>query len=272
LRFKNNNISIKIPETAHKLSTSPSLRVLKDGDSCYLIREDSAFHLDLANSMGIGFIDSTFWDGHPKSQQEFLMLSLLWLLRKHGLYALHGNALVKEAGILLVGGTGSGKSTTALSLIRQGWRYLSDDVTLLRYNLDGIEAIAFPKGFSIDPDLANHYPELSIPFKASLNGQKRFLDINSICPDRFLFSCIPRVLIFPKIVPQDKSQIVPIYRTKALILLIDNSGGFIVGKKVVTKQIEVLKKLVYQTSHYQLLLGRDLYKEPEKIAEVLSEV
>lgn len=50
------------------------------------------------------------------------MVSLLWLLRNHGLYALHANALVKDkVGILLVGHTGSGKTTAALSLIRQGW-------------------------------------------------------------------------------------------------------------------------------------------------------
>jgi hypothetical protein len=149
LKFKNNNTSIKIPETAHELSTSSSLRVLKDGDFCYLIKEDSVSQLDLVNSMGVVSISPTFWRKPIKSQQEFLMLSLLWLLRQHGIYALHANGLVKESGILFVGGSGSGKSTSSLSLIRQGWSYLSDDVILLRNSLDGIEDRHSQKDFHL---------------------------------------------------------------------------------------------------------------------------
>ena len=274
MRFKNNNFSFKAPETAQELFVSSSIDVLKDGNFYYLISGSSVFQLDLSNSLGIGLLDSTYWERCPKSKQEFLMLSLLWLLRKHGLYGLHANGLVKDGfGILIVGGSGSGKSTTALSLIRQGWDYLSDDVTLFRHSSDGIEAIAFQKGFSFDPHLADCYPELNKPLKASsFNGQKRFLDINSIYPNRFLSSCFPKVLIFPKIVSQDKSHLIPIDRSKALILLIDNSGGIMVDKEMVTKQIEVLKRLIYQVHSYQLLAGRDLYEEPEKISEVLSGV
>ena len=45
-----------------------------------------------------------------------------------------------------------------------------------------------------------------------------------------------------------------------------------VDKEIVVKQIEVLKHLAYQSCSYQLLAGRDLYEEPEKISEVLSGV
>lgn len=226
MRFKNNNFSFKLPETAQELFASSSLRVLKNGNICYLLSESSVFQLELSNSLGIGLLNSTYWERCPKSKQEFLMLSLLWLLREHGLYGLHANGLVKDGfGILIAGGSGSGKSTTALSLIRQGWGYLSDDVTLFRHSSNGIEAIAFQKGFSFDPNLADCYPELNKPLKeSSFNGQKRFLDINSIYPNRLISNCFPRALIFPKIVSQNKSRLIPIDRSKALILLIDNSG------------------------------------------------
>jgi len=275
MRFKNNNnLSFKAPETAQELFASSSLRVLKNENIYYLLSESSVFQLELSKSLGIGLLDSTYWERCPKSKQEFLMLSLLWLLREHGLYGLHANGLVKDGfGILIAGGSGSGKSTTALSLIKQGWDYLSDDVTLFRHSSNGIETIAFQKGFSFDPHLADRYPELNKPLKASsFNGQKRFLDINSIYPNRFLSSCFPKVLIFPKIVSQNKSHLIPIDRSKALILLIDNSGGIMVDKKKVVKQIEVLKQLVYQTDSYQLLAGRDLYEEPEKICEIVSRI
>jgi hypothetical protein len=274
LKFKNNDFSIKAPKVAQELSSFSYLRVLKDGDFCYLVSGDSLFQIDLENSIGIGLLDSNFWERPLKSKQGFLMLSLLWLLPQHGLYALHANSLVRDGvGVFFSGSSGSGKSTLSLSLIRQGWRYLSDDITLIRHCQDGIEAIAFQKGFSFDPNLVNHYPELNHPLETPFfNGQKRFLDISLIYPDRFQSSCFPKVLISPKIVSQDRSRIIPIDRAEALILLIENSGGFMVDKGIVTKQMEVFKQLVYQTSSYQLLAGRDLYEEPERISEVLSDL
>ncbi len=272
LRFKNNDFSTKVPQTAQELYISSSLRVLRDGDSCYLVSGDSLFRIDLGNGIGIGLLDSNFWKKSLKSKQEFLMVSLLWLLRPHGLYALHASGVAKgEIGVLIAGSSGSGKSTLSLGLIRQGWRYLSDDITLLNNNPDGIEAMAFQKGFSFDPSLANQYPELNHPLETPfLNGHKRFLDINPIYPNRFQSSYFPKVLIFPKIVSREKSELIPIERERALILLIENSGGIMVDKEMVVKQMEVLKQLIYQTSSYHLLAGRDLYEEPERISDVLS--
>ncbi len=272
LRFKNSNFPIKSLSASDELVSSPSLRVLRDGEFIYIIKGKSVFKIDIANSRGIGYLDSTFWEITPKLKQEFLLFSLLWLLRKHGLYALHANSIVKdECGILFLGSSGSGKSTIALSLIRQGWSYLSDDITLLRDNFDIIEAIAFKKGFSFYPHLANNFAELNKLLEtSSSNGQKRFLDISSLYPDMALSSCSPKVLVFPKIVSQRKSQLIPIDRAKTLVLLIENSGGIMVDDVMVTKQVEILKRLVYQTDNYQLLAGQDLYEEPEKISEVIS--
>jgi hypothetical protein len=263
-----------IPEKAEELSASSYLRVLKDGDFCYLISGDSVIKLDLENRSGVGLIDAGFWKSPLKSRQDFLMLSLLWLIRPHGLYALHANGLAKdEVGLLIVGGSGSGKSTTALGLIKQGWKYLSDDVLLIREKPEGVEAVAFQKGFSFDPKLANRFPELNYHLeKASFNGNKRFLDIESIYADSFQSSSFPNVLIFPKIVSRDRSELIPVDRAEALILLAESSGGIMVDKEMVGKQMGVLKRLVYQTRSYKLLAGRDLHEEPERISEVLAGV
>ncbi len=80
------------------------------------------------------------------------------------------------------------------------------------------------------------------------------------------------MLIFPKIVSQDRSELIPVDRAEAFILLAESSGGIMVDKEMVGKQMGVLKRLVYQTRNYKLLAGRDLYEEPERISEVLAGV
>jgi hypothetical protein len=274
LRYKNNNFTFKPPESAKALVSSPSLRVLKNGNVCYLIKGNSVFQLELTKSIGTGIMGADFWKRPPKSKQEFFMLPLLWLLRPNGMYALHANGIVKDGiGFLFVGGTGSGKSTTAFSLIRQGWEFLSDDVTLLRSNSEKIEAMAFVKGFSIDPQLASRCPELrGLEETSSWNESKIFINTESLYPDQFLSCCLPKVLIFPKIVSRRKSKLLPVDQAKALILLIENSGGIMLDKNMADNQIEVLKQLIYQTSSYQLLAGLDLYKEPDKIPEIISQL
>jgi hypothetical protein len=272
LKFKKNIDPFKSPENISELFTSPHLRVFKKGDSCYIVGEDSFFQLDLTASQGTGYLNHTFWDRPPKLQQEFLMLSVLWLFHRHGLFAIHGNALFKDGlSVLIAGDSGSGKSTTALGLIQKGWKYLSDDVTLINQSSQGIKALAFQKGFSFDPRLAKYYPEINKLLKSSSwNGQKRFLDITSIYPENHLSTCVPNILIFPKIVSEGKSQLIPIDKTSALIMLMQSSGGIMVDKEMAAQQVEVLKNLIYQTSSYRLLAGRDLYEEPEKISFMLS--
>ena len=273
LSFQNHNVPFFIPGSARELSVSPSFRILTDNGCYYLMGGNAVFKLDIGASRGTGFLNAAFWGMEPKGKQELFMLSLLWLLRKHGVYGLHGNALVKDgSGIVLVGSTCSGKSTTTLGLIRDGWQYLSDDVTLLRQSHQGVEAIALQKGFSVDPSLARHYPELEGPLRtSSSNGHKRMIDLNAVYPGRHVPQCIPNVLIFPSIVLQEQSQLIPLDNVAALIELSRNCGGIYVDRDMVEVQMEVLKQLVYQVSSYRLLAGRDLCEEPAKISEILSE-
>ncbi|RJQ16252.1 MAG: hypothetical protein C4560_09970 [Nitrospiraceae bacterium] len=271
VEFKSDHSSFKVPDAALEFAASPCLNIFRDRDFYYLKREDSVSQLDLSRSIGTVRTGASFWGKTAKSRQEFLMLSLLWLLHRHGLYALHANGLVKDnSGILLVGSSGSGKSTSSLSLIRQGWNYLSDDVVLLKESPDGIESIAFQKGISFGPNLAGHYPELDRYGKPSMNGQKKFLDIKSVYPDGFVYSSFPKVLIFPEVTQHKNSVLSPVAGAEALIMLIKNSGGIMVDKKTTGKQIEVLKQLISQVNSYRLFLGHDLHERPDRISGILA--
>lgn len=270
LKFKKDIPPFELLGDVRELFVSSNLRVFKNGTSCYLAGERVFLKLELADCQGTGYLDDAFWDRPPKSMQELFMLSLLWLFRKHGLYGVHGNALERNGrGILIAGDSGSGKSTTAISLIKQGWNYLSDDVTLLKQDSGVVKALAFVRGFSFDPHLAGSYPELDASSNSSWNGQKRFIDIEAVYPGRSLQDCIPEMLLFPEIVPDDKSRLAPLSRTNALIALMQNSGGIMVDREMAEQHIELLKQLLHQAECYQLFAGHDLHLHPEKISSML---
>ena len=128
----------------------------------------SALDFDLPGSYLSGQLDAQFWCQSLQEQGQFFHLALVMLFRRHGLYGLHANGLVRDgAGFLTVASSGGGKTTLAIALIRQGWSCLSDDGLMLMRGKRGIEALAFRSGLVYAPSLANHFPELGTHLKVS---------------------------------------------------------------------------------------------------------
>jgi len=103
-----------------------------DGEKLYLTIEDSVIATGTAecrNSLCV-------WVGDTSHARESLSLFNLMAyaldisLRRCGLYQLHGAGLVTPDGkacALILGASGSGKSTFASVLASRRWRYLTDD-------------------------------------------------------------------------------------------------------------------------------------------------
>ncbi|MBK8048539.1 MAG: hypothetical protein IPK16_16335 [Anaerolineales bacterium] len=89
-----------------------------------------------------------------------LQTLLLWALRELGWHFVHAAAVGSgERGVLLVGGAGSGKSTTALTCLQEpGLRFLSDDKCLVRLN-GALEAFGIYSSAKIKRDMVAWLPE-----------------------------------------------------------------------------------------------------------------
>jgi hypothetical protein len=200
------------------------------------------------------------------------MLGLTYLFSYQGLFDLHGAALADRGiGYVFLGESGSGKSNMALNLVRQGWKYASDDSLLLKSNGKGVEVLSFRKIFYIDPVAASKYPELDtlVSKKSNVAGSKRFLDLEKVYPNQFQPSIVPKVLIFSKITPDRKSSIQLQSKGQALADLLKQSVSIFFNRQAVTQHTQILKNLIDQCKCYQLLAGRDLYDEPDKILKML---
>ena len=271
-RHGGNSDEMRIPDNAREIYSSPALRVSTNDEISCVIAKGAYFHLDLVHGAGTAFIHADFWDNPFKTIQECFVLSLLWLFHPHALYSIHANCLERDGmGIIFVGTSGSGKSTAGFSLIRRGWNYLSDDVNLIRSVQGEMEILAFQKGYSIDPDVVSHYPEIGAYLDAaSPNGRKRILDMGVIYPEQFTCRTVPKMILFPEIVSQENSILAPIDRTMALVRLVENSGGIMVNRAMAAAQMETLRRLVHQTDCYHLICGRDVLEHPEDLEKTLS--
>jgi len=195
------------------------------------------------------------------------------LLKYQRLYSLHSAALYSNGvGYIFSGESGSGKTTTSLSMVSEGFKYASDDAVLLEEVNGDIIAHSLYKTFNIDRDLAEHFPDVvkeeDIPVK---KGAKVSIDISKIFSDSFIPYLKPDVIIFPRITTDDKSQIYPISQTEVYMRLLKQTV-LAVDKEVAKNQLKAIGKLVKQMQGFDLLSGRDVYENPKRIITLISEV
>lgn len=273
LKFVATDAPLHIPYTTSKPLKGYDSSIYEANGHVYLTDGLSIFQLDPQAGTGLVTLHCSFKEKSPLSKYNFFLVGLIHLLAPLGFYDLHAAGLIRDGiGYLFLGESGSGKSSTALSLVRQGWHYVSDDALLVRPSADGIEVLAFRRHFYLDSVLSHKFPEIAPHLKGSAMGDhtKRFLDVEAVYPGRFLPSCIPRVLIYTQIVPQPESTLIPIDKTTALIKLMRQSASLFFKRQAVDVHLEAMKRLVSQSYSYELLAGRDLYERPEKITEILS--
>ena len=98
---------------------------------------------------------------HPDVCTSFFHFALSELLKRNGLYTVHATALEYQGrGVLIPGYSGQGKTTSFLSLLRSGFRYLSDDYPLLRDRGTHMELLAFPMKIDVTDRTIEFFPEL----------------------------------------------------------------------------------------------------------------
>lgn len=139
---------------------------------------------------------------------------------------LHAAALGRSGGALVLAGpSGSGKSTLATALMISGWRYLSDDLTVLAERT--LKVVPFPLALCLKkkawPLVAQLVPGLdALPIYLRYDGRP----VRYLPPPPAARATRPlavRWLLFPCIVAEAGARLDPIERAEALQLLAQNS-------------------------------------------------
>lgn len=249
------------------VSPSPT-QVRREGSRVSLRCERARCALDLAAGRAELRLAAGWWQQSLKTQQTPWLLSLAWLLRERGRYTLHAGAVARGgAGLLIAGDSGSGKSSTALSLIHQGWDFLADDAVLLEPGVaPRLHALA--RGFAFHPALAERLPGLT----GEAIGQKHFAADATGFPGRPLAACRPAALLFPQVVDADLSRLAPLSSAQAMLALLPASTGIVCGGGAGQSQahLSALGELVARTPAWRLAAGRDIFGRGEVLAALLA--
>lgn len=262
------------PEDARTFARGTRFWTWVDGGEARVVAEDSEARVSADGCR----VDVRFGPGALAVEGDrtvgfYLMTTaLLYALAARGWTVLHAAALVPPSaqtretdappGLLLVGDSDSGKSTTSLTLIRHGWGYVSDDTVLLRDGGDAPEVGSYRRDVCVDPDAAALFPELggrAWPPSPS-DASKWRVDLAAVYGDRFRPACAPQAVLFPELVPDAPSCVEPVDERAAVLRLLPQSSLPLLARQPALAQtvFDTVSALVRRTPCYRLVTGRDL--------------
>ncbi len=192
--------------------------------------------------------------------EDILFSSLAPLLRRHGYYMVHSFAAAKaNMAVLLIGESGSGKTTAGLSLIQQGWGYLANDVVILKRRGDSIWALPTPGGISITPKTAEIL-SLFISRGATMSEAKpnRKEYYPAIRLVQSWSEAVPvEAVCFPTISVGGKSNVTNIQKATALAQIMEGSIDRW-DDAMLVEHVNFLERLCDQAQCLTLQLGEDV--------------
>jgi hypothetical protein len=177
----------------------------------------------------------------------------------------------KENGVLLAGGSGSGKSTSALMCLQTGYDFLSEDYVAVQSLDDGsfLGHSMYSSVFLEKHQLA-HFPEFHDLASDGNEDDKLAIILSHAFPQRLKRAVPIRALILCEIGVQQSAHIRPANKIEALrtlglssLMQIPNRGQ---------RSLDDLASLIERMPSFWLRLGRDLTSIPHCIDRVLVEV
>lgn len=204
------------------------------------------------------------------STGAMLEIALALSLRGRRLFHMHAAALAlpSDERVLVVGGSGAGKTTTTISLLEAGARYLGDDALFLVAEGAGLSAASFPREFHLGPATLSAFPRLAaLAGPPSGHHDKRSLDPRAAFPHRRVPSLSLDegvVAIFPAVADSATTEIEDLPRAEAFGLFLASSAALVIeGLPGRDENLAVLRALLAASRCFELRLGRDALVDPK---------
>jgi len=219
-----------------------------------------SFFLDTAAGLAFGFLPDPE-SIHPAILSNFMfLLAFSEMFRARDYFLIHSAAVMGNGkGVLVPALSGSGKTTLCLSLLRGGFKYLSDDRPILRRVDGGFEVLSFPEEIDVTENTISLFPELRALDDTSLilGLRKKKFFVERLYPGITVDRTVPRVILFPKIVDEEKSRLKRLPKIEAISRLLPHSL-LVMDPDVAVRQFHMLCEMVETMDCFELYYGRDV--------------
>ena len=222
-----------------------------------------------------GLIQISITGSHPGDEvlatHPLLTIALMETMKRFGRFPLHAAGLALGGkGVLVPGASGSGKSTTSVTLVRAGFDFLSDDTVFLTASPDGIWVAGFPDEVDVTDNTVARTPELAHLVGAPLlpGREKHSFRVEEVFGITPLAGCRPAVLLAPQVVQGPGTEVEPLSPSEALIGLLPNV--LLTDPVASQAHLDMLAALVESVPCLKFLVGSDLDAAVACVTDLVS--
>lgn len=235
-------------------------------------RPDPGFSmLNLDTDTGVYWIPDAA--GTPYEDRSGTFRAILsWWMAAHGRQFVHGAAIGdSRGGVVVVGKSGSGKSTTALSCLLAGFDYVGDDYCLLDPGPPPVAHSLFGSA-KLHAHHIDRFPSLAglVTNPARLEMEKGVFLLGDHMPDRLVESLPVRAVLVPRVVGHGPTAIEPIGSARALTALAPSTLLQLSATR--QESFARMADLVRRVPAFAIVLGEDVADIPPAVDRLLDEL
>lgn len=178
--------------------------------------------------------------------------------RRNRAFLLHASGVeINNSSLLFIGSGGAGKTTLSLYLVRNGFRFLGDDLVLISREGDTLKAFSFPIPIHITMNTVRYFPELEKLTDSDGGWKKQFFRIDRIFPGCIAEKADPGILFFIGLKPGGMHRIEKIQHAEAYRRLMAASF-FVTNRQHSRNHFQMLSELIDSTEWYTLSIAEDM--------------
>ena len=230
--------------------------------------------VDILNVYDAARSEAVYWVAAPAVvpwwESSFPLRTILhWWAAPTSLQPVHAGAVGQGGrGVLVVGNSGAGKSTTTLACLEAGLDYAGDDYVLVDVEASHVHSLYGTA--KLEPHNLQRFPSLA-PFVANagrLDDEKAMVFLHDHRPDRLVTGFALQVIVMPNVTGLRDSALEPAAPGEALRVLAPTTSFHLpgYGRDVFMK----LTTLVRSLPCYRLHAGTDLEQVAASIGRLVE--
>lgn len=202
------------------------------------------------------------------AERSFLLIVLVFVLRRLGWYHVHAAALVDPTGRgwLIAGNSNCGKSTTTALMATRGWQIGTDDIGFLSLRADGrVSLMSVRTRIALRPG--------GVALLGSKGGkQLEQRNKEGYWPEELGSAwapvVTPSILAFPTI--GERTRLTPSSPRETLSAIVKWSNWVLYEPVFAQEYLNVLGEVARQSRCFDLTLGPDLFDQPDLLKDLVS--